>query len=215
MIDEFSEGETAEIKPRAQLEAEEQGLIRLHDATFHWGTENGSSSPRFGLRIPDLTFVKGKINLITGATGSGKSTLLKALTGELHFEKRPGAFFHLPREGGVSYAAQESWCMSESIKDNIIFGEPYEYNRYRNVVRACGLETDLTLFEHGDQTEIGEKGITLSGGQKARITLARAVYSKTDIVLLDGESTLYDVTDCRHLLGSRCSYLKIHHRASL
>jgi len=77
MIDEFTEGQTADIKPRAQLEAEEQGLIRLHDANFYWGTENGSSSPRFGLRIPDLTFVKGKINLITGATGSGKSTLLK------------------------------------------------------------------------------------------------------------------------------------------
>lgn len=187
MIDEFTEGQIADIKTQPQLEAEEQGLIRIHDANFYWGTENGSSSPRFGLRIPDLTFVKGKINLITGATGSGKSTLLKALTGELHFEKRPGAFFHLPREGGVSYAAQESWCMSESIKDNIIFGEPYDHARYRNVIRCCGLETDLTLFEHGDQTEIGEKGITLSGGQKARITLARAVYSDTAIVLLDGE----------------------------
>jgi ABC-type bacteriocin/lantibiotic exporter with double-glycine peptidase domain len=77
MIDEFTEGQTAEIKPQAQLEAEEQGLIRLHDANFYWGTEDGTSSPRFGLRIPDLTFVKGKINLITGATGSGKSTLLK------------------------------------------------------------------------------------------------------------------------------------------
>jgi ABC-type multidrug transport system fused ATPase/permease subunit len=78
--------------------------------------------------------------------------------------------------------------MSETIKDNIIFGEPYDHARYRSVIRACGLETDLTLFEHGDQTEIGEKGITLSGGQKARITLARAVYSETAIVLLDGKS---------------------------
>lgn len=83
--------------------------------------------------------------------------------------------------------------MSETIKDNIIFGEPYDDARYRKVIYACGLTTDLTLFEDGDQTEIGEKGITLSGGQKARITLARAVYSDTAIVLLDGVSlAVYD-----------------------
>jgi ABC-type bacteriocin/lantibiotic exporter with double-glycine peptidase domain len=89
--------------------------------------------------------------------------------------------------------------MSESIKDNIIFGEPYDFARYKNVIRSCGLETDLTLFEHGDQTEIGEKGITLSGGQKARITLARAVYSETAIVLLDGESYRRERANDRYL----------------
>jgi ABC-type bacteriocin/lantibiotic exporter with double-glycine peptidase domain len=89
--------------------------------------------------------------------------------------------------------------MSESIKDNIIFGEPYDSARYKNVIRSCGLETDLTLFEHGDQTEIGEKGITLSGGQKARITLARAVYSETAIVLLDGESYRRERANDRYL----------------
>ena len=90
--------------------------------------------------------------------------------------------------------------MSESIKDNIIFGEPYDLARYKNVIRSCGLETDLTLFEHGDQTEIGEKGITLSGGQKARITLARAVYSETAIVLLDGGSLRSELADDRYIL---------------
>lgn len=77
--------------------------------------------------------------------------------------------------------------MSESIKDNIVFGEPLEDDRYSEVIRCCGLEPDLRLLDNGDQTEIGEKGITLSGGQKARVTLARAVYSRTDVVLLDGE----------------------------
>lgn len=96
----------------------------------------------------------------------------------------------MPREGGVSYAAQESWCLSETIKANIIFGEPYDAERYQQVVSACGLEPDLKLFDDGDETEIGEKGVTLSGGQKARITLARAVYCKTDIVLLDGKRDL-------------------------
>ena len=95
----------------------------------------------------------------------------------------------MPRDGGVSYAAQESWCLSETIQQNIVFGEPYDAQRYKQVVKACGLETDLTLFDDGDQTEIGEKGVTLSGGQKARVTLARAVYSKTAIVLLDGKQS--------------------------
>lgn len=107
--------------------------------------------------------------------------------GELHLTPNDGAFFHLPREGGVSYAAQESWCLSETIKDNILFGDPYDADRYQQVIRDCGLETDLKLFDDGDETEIGEKGVTLSGGQKARVTLARAIYSKSAIVLLDGE----------------------------
>ena len=104
----------------------------------------------------------------------------------MHLIHNPESFFHLPREGGVSYAAQESWCLSETIKTNILFGEAYDHERYQQVIKDCGLETDLKLFDDGDQTEIGEKGVTLSGGQKARVTLARAVYVKSDIVLLDG-----------------------------
>ncbi|WVQ64901.1 uncharacterized protein L199_003070 [Kwoniella botswanensis] len=187
MIDEYSEGKIATIKITEQLEAETEGLIRIQNATFSWGPVEDGITQDFSLRIPEVTFVKGKINLITGPTGSGKSSLLKALVGELHFEQKQGSFFHLPREGGVSYAAQESWCMSDSIKDNILFGEPYEHDRYIKTLRACALEPDLKLFDDGDNTEVGEKGITLSGGQKARLTLARAVYSKTDIVLLDGK----------------------------
>ena len=93
--------------------------------------------------------------------------------------------------------------MSESIKDNILFGESFDANRYQQVIRDCALQTDLTLFSDGDETEIGEKGVTLSGGQKARVTLARAVYSRSDVVLLDGmarESCL--MLKARHLFRS-------------
>jgi ABC-type multidrug transport system fused ATPase/permease subunit len=69
--------------------------------------------------------------------------------------------------------------------ENILFGAEFDEQRYKKVIRQCGLERDLTLFDAGDQTEVGEKGLTLSGGQKARVTLARAIYSKADIILLD------------------------------
>nr|XP_019050369.1 ATP-binding cassette transporter [Kwoniella bestiolae CBS 10118]OCF29299.1 ATP-binding cassette transporter [Kwoniella bestiolae CBS 10118] len=202
MIDEYSEGKIATIKTPEQLEAETEGLIRIQNATFSWGPVESGNTQEFSLRIPEVTFVKGKINLITGPTGSGKSSLLKALVGELHFEQKQGSFFHLPREGGVSYAAQESWCMSDSIKDNVLFGEPYEHDRYVKTLRACALEPDLKLFDDGDNTEVGEKGITLSGGQKARLTLARAVYSKTEIVLLDDIFSALDTLTSRWIIDN-------------
>ncbi|OCF31712.1 ATP-binding cassette transporter [Kwoniella heveanensis BCC8398] len=202
MIDEYSEGKLATIKTPEQLEAESEGLIRIHDAVFTWGPVDTGNTQDFSLKIPDVTFIKGKINLITGPTGSGKSSLLKALVGELHFEQKQGSFFHLPREGGVSYAAQESWCMSDSIKDNVLFGEPYEEDRYKKTLRACGLEPDLKLFDDGDETEVGEKGITLSGGQKARLTLARAVYSKTAVVLLDDIFSALDTLTSRWIIDN-------------
>ncbi|WVQ79115.1 hypothetical protein IAT38_001210 [Cryptococcus sp. DSM 104549] len=203
MIDEYSDAKMATIRSPEELEAESEGLIRVHDATFTWDTSPSDFPDEdFKLRIEDVTFAKGKINLITGPTGSGKSSLLKALIGELHFEQKQGAFFHLPREGGVSYAAQESWCMSDSVRDNILFGEPYEESRYRKVVSACGLEPDLKLFDDGDRTEVGEKGITLSGGQKARLTLARAIYSKTAVVLLDDIFSALDTLTSRWIIDN-------------
>ena len=187
LIDEFTEGHKAQTTMPELLEAQQERLIRIKNATFTWGSPKGDATPGFNLHVPDITFAKGKINLITGPTGSGKSSLLKSLVGELHMIPNQGSFYHLPREGGVSYAAQESWLLSETLKDNILFAEPYEEERYKAVLEACALEADLELLDDGDETEIGEKGVTLSGGQKARVTLARAVYSPTEVVLLDGE----------------------------
>jgi ABC-type multidrug transport system fused ATPase/permease subunit len=202
MIDVYSQGVRATVQTPDQLEAEANGLIRLRNATFAWGEDTGNKNIiNFRLRVPDVTFAKGKVNLITGPTGSGKSSFLAALTGELHFEPIDNtSFFHLPREGGVSFAAQESWCMSDSIKDNILFGSPYNEARYRQVLHDCALEPDLKLFDDGDQTEIGERGVTLSGGQKARITLARAIYANTSVVLLDDIFSALDTLTSRFIL---------------
>ncbi|TYJ59220.1 hypothetical protein B9479_000209 [Cryptococcus floricola] len=203
MIDEYAEEASTDDKPEGLLKAEEDGVVRFHEATFTWDPKPSNKNDQgFKLVIEDAAFVKGKINLIAGPTGSGKSSLLKALVGELHFHRKAGSFFHLPRSGGVSYAAQESWCSSDSIRDNILFGEPFEEARYWKVINACGLEPDLKLFDDGDHTEVGEKGITLSGGQKARITLARAIYSRTAVVLLDDIFSALDTLTSRWIIDN-------------
>ncbi|THH01527.1 hypothetical protein EW026_g1193 [Hermanssonia centrifuga] len=191
LLDAFSatEGTTA-LSP----DSSSPDVIGICAATFTWdnsptsGTETpGSKKRNFKLCINDeLMFKPGHINLVIGQTGSGKTSLLMALLGEMHYiPMGPGSMVSLPRGGGVAYHAQESWIMNETIRNNILFGSPYDEERYKKVIEQCALERDLSLFDAGDETEVGEKGITLSGGQKARITLARAVYSQAAILLLD------------------------------
>ncbi|KAI0918361.1 hypothetical protein AcV5_002367 [Taiwanofungus camphoratus] len=185
-----------------------QDVIGIREAAFTWDNNtDGSVTPgrqgqKFTLRIEnELTFKRGHINLIVGPTGSGKTSLLMALLGEMHYI--PGgsdSYVNLPRLGGVAYAAQESWVQNETIKENILFCSPYDEERYNKVIVQCGLERDLSLFDAGDQTEVGEKGLTLSGGQKARITLARAVYSSAEILLLDDVLAALDVHTARWIV---------------
>ncbi|KIK58469.1 hypothetical protein GYMLUDRAFT_45326 [Collybiopsis luxurians FD-317 M1] len=175
--------------------------IGFRNASFSWSSEDrsdGSATPserRFILRVEnELFFKKGCLNLITGPTGSGKTSLLLALLSEMHFiPLGPDSYCHLPREKGVAYAAQESWVQNETIKNNILFASEYNEARYKEVIHVCGLERDLELFEAGDETEVGEKGLTLSGGQKARVTLARAIYSSAEVLLLDDVLAALDV----------------------
>ncbi|KAJ8594877.1 hypothetical protein M405DRAFT_759938 [Rhizopogon salebrosus TDB-379] len=186
---------------RAQLfvpSEEESELIGFRDAVFSWSNESGALTPskrKFRLRIDgEVYFQPGRINLVIGPTGSGKTSVLMALLGEMHFmPSGPTSWFNLPRKGGVAYAAQESWVQNETIRDNILFGAPYDEARYKKVLHQCALERDLTLFEAGDKTEVGEKGLTLSGGQKARVTLARAIYSSAKTLLLDDVLAALDV----------------------
>ncbi|KAF4617372.1 hypothetical protein D9613_005686 [Agrocybe pediades] len=182
--------------------------IGFRNATFTWslGTEsNGTITPsrrEFKLRTKDkLIFKKHGINLIIGPTGSGKTSILMALLGEMHFvPSNPDSWFNLPREGGIAYAAQESWVQNETIRNNILFRTPYDDVRYKKVIKQCALERDLELFEAGDATEVGERGLTLSGGQKARVTLARAIYSHAEILLLDDIFAALDVHTSSHII---------------
>jgi ABC-type multidrug transport system fused ATPase/permease subunit len=105
----------------------------------------------------------------------------------MHFiPSSPSSWFNLPRGSGVAYAAQEAWVQNETIRSNITFGaQEFDENRYAKVLHQCCLERDLELFAAGDNTEVGERGQNLSGGQKARIGLARALFSAAEILLLD------------------------------
>ncbi|KAG9012453.1 hypothetical protein FRB94_006069 [Tulasnella sp. JGI-2019a] len=185
--------------------------IGFRNATFAWKVDSGSagssgtttpSQRNFQLRVDgDLFFKKGKLNLILGPTGSGKTSLLMALLGEMHLKREQiDSFLNLPRDGGVAFCAQESWIQNATIKENILFGSTFDEARYQKVVYQCALETDFALFDAGDDTEVGEKGLTLSGGQKARIALARALYSPTTILLLDDILSALDVHTSRWIV---------------
>ncbi|PPQ73485.1 hypothetical protein CVT26_010187 [Gymnopilus dilepis] len=198
LLDHFEE--KTEPGGTATVAEDHEEEIGFNNATFAWSNdvEDGTQTPSartFRLRIDGkLTFKKGCINLIVGPTGSGKTSILMALLGEMHFIPTAiDSWYNLPRSRGVAYAAQESWVQNETIRDNILFGSPYDEERYQKVIYQCALKRDLELFEAGDMTEVGEKGLTLSGGQKARVTLARAVYSSAEIILLDDVLAALDV----------------------
>ncbi|KAG9118709.1 hypothetical protein FRC07_006646, partial [Ceratobasidium sp. 392] len=183
--------------------------IGFRDATFTWASRTPKSQMpsqrNFKLRIDgELSFQPGKIHMITGPTGCGKTSLLLALLGEMHFiPSSTDSWFGLPREGGIAYAAQEAWVYSGSIRENILFGTEYDEERYNMVISQCALEPDLLLLDAGDNTEVGERGITLSGGQKARVSLARAVYSRAEVVVLDDILSALDVHTSRWIVD-RC-----------
>ncbi|EIN07962.1 P-loop containing nucleoside triphosphate hydrolase protein [Punctularia strigosozonata HHB-11173 SS5] len=197
------------VAPSTALVApDENNSTGFCDAVFTWDRledDGAAYDPKkrdFRLRIDkEIIFEKDAVNLIVGPTGAGKTSVLLALLGEMHYSPQSGgSWYNLPRGGGIAYAAQESWVLNETIQDNIVFGSPFDQERYQKVLEQCALVQDLGMFAAGDQTEVGEKGLTLSGGQKARVTLARAVYSKAKIVLLDDILAALDVHTARHVV---------------
>ena len=122
----------------------------------------------------------GQLLCVVGKVGSGKSSLVLSILGEI--DKVSGSV-HLG--GKVSYAAQSAAVINATVRENILYGNELDAKRYRKVIRACALQEDIRNLEAGDQTQIGEKGISLSGGQKQRIGLARAIYAEADVYLLD------------------------------
>uniref|UniRef100_A0A8D0BAW9 ABC-type glutathione-S-conjugate transporter n=1 Tax=Salvator merianae TaxID=96440 RepID=A0A8D0BAW9_SALMN len=142
----------------------------------------------------NLTIPHGSLCAVVGPVGAGKSSLLSALLGEL--QRMEGS---LRMKGTVAFVPQKPWVQGATMEENITFGQRVDRNWYKRVIDACALQPDLDSFLAGSQTKIGEKGVNISGGQKQRLSLARAVYRRADICLLDDPLSSVDAQVGQHI----------------
>ena len=149
--------------------------------------------------LKDISFIvgSGQMLAITGPVGSGKTSLLMAILGEL-----PTINGTVSVDGRIAYVPQLPWVSSGTIRDNILFGRPFDNGRYFEILDVCCLKTDLNGFPKEDLTEIGNRGVSLSGGQRVRVSLARALYSDADIYLLDDPLSAVDAKVGKYLFES-------------
>lgn len=172
-------------------DAASKGVV-FKGVTATWNRE--SNGARTGIENIDIEIEDGAMCAIIGPIGSGKSTILQAILEEIEVDRG-----ELIVNGTVSYAAQEPWLFEGTVRDNILFTQDYDAARYKEVMRVCALERDLQILPYGDCTIIGERGISLSGGQRARINLARAIYRQADIYLLDDPLSAVDTVVGKHI----------------
>uniref|UniRef100_A0A2K5ZEN7 Uncharacterized protein n=1 Tax=Mandrillus leucophaeus TaxID=9568 RepID=A0A2K5ZEN7_MANLE len=157
--------------------------IEFTDASFSWDKTGMPVLKDLNIKIPE-----GALVAVVGQVGSGKSSMLSAILGEM--EKLTGV---VQRKGSVAYVSQQAWIQNCILQENILFGSFMKKEFYEQVLEACALLPDLEQLPKGDQTEIGERGVNISGGQQHRVSLARAVYSGADIYLLDDPLSAVDV----------------------
>lgn len=143
--------------------------------------------PPFQVQNVNMAVPRGSLVAIVGAVGSGKSSLLQGLIGEMRVKSGSLSF-----SGKVAYCPQTAWIMNATVRDNILFGQPWDEARYWKVIEQACLGPDLKVLGDGDATEIGEKGINLSGGQKQRVNIARALYFNADVVIFDDPLSAVD-----------------------
>ncbi|KAG6002516.1 hypothetical protein E4U21_003009 [Claviceps maximensis] len=190
--------------------------VAFDNATIAWPIEDEvPEEDRFILNNISLSFPARELSVISGKTGAGKSLLLNALLGESDLIEgtifMPSTASPLDRHdgmahpgnwilpGAVAYVGQSPWLESASLRDNILFGLPFLQHRYDIVLDVCALKKDIDILNDGDQTELGANGINLSGGQKWRLTLARAIYSRAEILIMDDIFSAVDAHVGRHI----------------
>ncbi|XP_075419651.1 ATP-binding cassette sub-family C member 4 [Tenrec ecaudatus] len=188
-----------------QLPPDGKPIVHVQDFTAFW--DKALETPT----LQDLSFTVRPRELlaVVGPVGAGKSSLLSAVLGEL-----PPQQGLINVQGRIAYVSQQPWVFSGTVRSNILFGKKYEKERYDKVIKACALKKDLQLLEDGDLTVIGDRGATLSGGQKARVNLARAVYQDADIYLLDDPLSAVDAEVSRHLF-ELCICQTLHEKITI
>jgi ABC-type multidrug transport system fused ATPase/permease subunit len=189
--------------PEISLNTKDSPSISFEVASVAWPSdeEKEDGDQRYVLRNLNVSFPNKELSIISGKTGTGKSLLLAAILGEvdllsgsINVPKPPSIYDRHDSKAtkdnwiipsSIAYVAQIPWIENASIKDNILFGLPFDEHRYNKTLEVCALRKDLDMLPDGESTEIGANGINLSGGQRWRVTFARALYSRAGILVLD------------------------------
>lgn len=194
-------GELAKVEPIEPLENDtnlERGEISIFNGCFNWddpkyykifeGKEMSEEMKKtYILRNIDLSIKKGEFIAVVGKVGAGKSSLLLAMMNEM--VKHKGS---VRKNGRIAYISQETFLQNETIRENVLFGQEFDEKKYAKVLKICEMGPDLDMLPGRDFTEIGERGLNMSGGQKQRVNIARAVYSDSDIYLIDDALSALD-----------------------
>ena len=172
--------------------------ISMVDATYSWEKKTTSNrKPTIAVSDVSVDFSTDTFYGILGVVGSGKSALLQALAGELHLQSGT-ITYRIPT---MSFSPQTPWIWNGSIRENILMGLKFEEKWYDKVTSACALDADIQRFQHGDQTLLGSRGVQCSGGQRARIGLARALYRNAKVLLLDDPMSAVDAKVGKHIFN--------------
>lgn len=202
--------------PEIAADRKTSDTISFSNASVAWPCdEEKDASEKYVLRDINIAFPANELSVISGKTGSGKTLLLSAILGETdllagsvhvpeapprnerHDDKATRDNWIIP--SSIAYVAQIPWIENATIKDNILFGLPFDADRYAKTLEVCALRKDLEILPDGEDTEIGAQGINLSGGQRWRLTFARALYSRAGILLMDDLFSALDAHVGRHI----------------
>lgn len=208
------EGEGRNKKPKKEKKSKRSKALD-EKAETEPSPENEEEKEPFRISGINLNLKRGELTAIVGGVGSGKTSLLAAIAGDM---RKVNGKVRIHEGDQIGYCPQYAWIQNASVRENIVFGKEYDPEWYQTVVQACALTKDFEILPYGDMTEIGERGITISGGQKARTNIARAIYFDAEIILMDDPLSAVDAHVGRHLfenaitglLKDKCVVLATH-----